>query len=176
MSESSNGKQQECGESHDLYHYTGDLSKGLWFGRCLLASLAVLFLMDLGSTGFLLPDEPRYASIGRAMAETGDLITPGLDGAGWFEKPPLLYWTTAAALRFGLHDEWAARLPMALLSIAFLAFFYTFLRRELSPAHRPDRNRNPGDLGRLDRLQLRRRSRPSHVGRTQRSSAAHHFR
>jgi len=90
--------------------------------------------MNLGSTGFLLPDEPRYASIGRAMAETGDLITPRLDGAGWFEKPPLLYWTTAAGLRFGLHDEWAARLPMALLGIAFLVFFYTFLRRELSPA------------------------------------------
>ena len=109
------------------------MSKGLWFGRLLLASLAVLFLMNLGSTGFLLPDEPRYASIGRAMAETGDLITPRLDGADWFEKPPLLYWTTAAALRFGLHDEWAARLPLVLLSIGFLAFFYMLLRREFSP-------------------------------------------
>jgi 4-amino-4-deoxy-L-arabinose transferase-like glycosyltransferase len=68
------------------------------------------------------------------MAETGDLVTPRLDGAGWFEKPPLIYWTTAAALRFGFHNEWAARLPQALLSIAFLVFFYTLLRREFSPA------------------------------------------
>jgi 4-amino-4-deoxy-L-arabinose transferase-like glycosyltransferase len=106
----------------------------LWFGRFLLAALAVLYLMNLGSTGFLGPDEPRYASIGRAMAETGDLVTPRLDGAGWFEKPPLLYWTTATALRFGLHNEWAARLPLALLSTAFLVFFYSLLRREFSSA------------------------------------------
>src|SRR5258708_6657517 len=89
--------------------------------------------MNLGSTGFLGPDEPRYASIGRAMAETGDFVTPRLDGAGWFEKPPLLYWTVAAATRLGFHDEWAARLPQALLSIGFLLFFYGLLRREFSP-------------------------------------------
>jgi 4-amino-4-deoxy-L-arabinose transferase-like glycosyltransferase len=98
-----------------------------------LAALAVLYLMNLGSAGFLGPDEPRYASIGRAMAETGDLVTPRLDGAGWFEKPPLLYWTTAAATRFGFRDEWAARLPMALLSIAFLVFYYGLLQKEFSP-------------------------------------------
>jgi 4-amino-4-deoxy-L-arabinose transferase-like glycosyltransferase len=89
--------------------------------------------MNLGSAGFLGPDEPRYASIGRAMAETGDLITPRLDGAGWFEKPPLLYWTTAATTRLGFRDEWAARLPMALLSIAFLVFYYSLIQREFSP-------------------------------------------
>ena len=105
----------------------------MWFGRCLVAALAVLYLMNLGSAGFLGPDEPRYASIGRAMAETGDLVTPRLDGAPWFEKPPLLYWTTAAATRLGFRDEWAARLPLALLSIAFLVFFFNLLQREFSP-------------------------------------------
>jgi 4-amino-4-deoxy-L-arabinose transferase-like glycosyltransferase len=105
----------------------------LWFGRCLLIGLAVLYLMNLGSAGFLGPDEPRYASIGRAMAETGDLVTPRLDGAGWFEKPPLLYWTTAAATRLGFRDESAARLPMALLSIAFVVFYFFLLQREFSP-------------------------------------------
>lgn len=105
----------------------------MWFGRCLLIGLAILYLMNLGSAGFLGPDEPRYASIGRAMAETGDLVTPRLDGAGWFEKPPLLYWTTAAFNRLGFRDEWAARLPMALLSIAFLVFFYGLLQRQFSP-------------------------------------------
>jgi 4-amino-4-deoxy-L-arabinose transferase-like glycosyltransferase len=110
------------------------LPQSLLFGRCLLAALAVLYLMNLGSAGFLGPDEPRYASIGRAMAETGDLVTPRLDGAPWFEKPPLLYWTTAAATRLGLHDEWAARLPLALLTIAFLVFFYSLLQRKFSPS------------------------------------------
>jgi len=98
----------------------------------LLSVLAALYLLSLGGTGFVAADEPRYASLGRAMAETGDLITPRLDGAGWFEKPPLLYWTTALATRLGFHDEWAARLPVALISLAFLGFFWAVLKREFS--------------------------------------------
>jgi 4-amino-4-deoxy-L-arabinose transferase-like glycosyltransferase len=83
------------------------------------------------------PDEPRYASIGRSMAVTGDFITPRLNEKPWFEKPPLLYWMIAAGnwLRLGLgfNDEWAARLPVALASIAFLIFFGDVLSREFSP-------------------------------------------
>lgn len=79
------------------------------------------------------PDEPRYASIGRAMAQSGDLITPRLDGHPWFEKPPLLYWTVALGNRLVGSDEWAARLPIALISIAFLIFLGSVLAREFSP-------------------------------------------
>jgi 4-amino-4-deoxy-L-arabinose transferase-like glycosyltransferase len=99
----------------------------------LLAAFAWIYLFGLGSAGFLGPDEPRYASIGREMARSGDWVTPRLNGSPWFEKPPLLYWTTAAANRLGLQDEWAARLPVALMSLAFLAFFHRGLRREFSP-------------------------------------------
>src|ERR1700684_3990932 len=79
------------------------------------------------------PHEPRYASIGRAMAHSGDLITPRLNGHAWFEKPPLLYWTVALGNRLVRSEEWAARLPVALISIAFLAFFGSVLAREFSP-------------------------------------------
>ena len=100
---------------------------------CLLAALLLLYIFSLGRVGFGLdPDEPRYASIGRDMDRSGDWITPRLYGAGWFEKPPLLYWMTAAATRIGLRDEWAARLPVALLSLAFLVFFYFVLEREFN--------------------------------------------
>lgn len=99
---------------------------------CLIAALILLYLTRLGGVGFLGPDEPRYASIGRAMAHTGDWITPRLDGQPWFEKPPLLYWTTAAGHGLGLSDEWAARLPVALISLAFLWFFHRTLEREFS--------------------------------------------
>ena len=78
------------------------------------------------------PDEPRYASIGREMANSGDWVTPRLNGSPWFEKPPLIYWMTGVANRLGLRDEWAARLPVALMSLAFLAFFFETLRREFS--------------------------------------------
>jgi 4-amino-4-deoxy-L-arabinose transferase-like glycosyltransferase len=112
-----------------------------------LAALAIGFATliclfgHLGAIGLLGPDEPRYAWIARAMAETGDWITPRLYGSPWFEKPILYYWT--AAIGFGLHlpPEWAARLPSALaalvaaLGIAWLGWkHYGFEECPWSPA------------------------------------------
>jgi 4-amino-4-deoxy-L-arabinose transferase len=76
------------------------------------------------------PDEPRYAAIGQAVAQTGDWITPRLWGKPWFEKPPLLYWLTAAAFKAGLGKDMAPRLPVAILSVGFLIYFFITLRRE----------------------------------------------
>src|ERR1700748_3390543 len=76
------------------------------------------------------PDAPRYAFIGGAMARSGDWITPRLWGQPWFEKPALLYWMTAAAFRLGLGTDLAPRLPVALLSLAFLACFWGRMRIE----------------------------------------------
>ncbi len=109
-------------------HYTEDLSRS-W----LIFPLLLLYLLHLGGVGFLGPDEPRYASIGREIARTGDWITPHLDGLPWFEKPPLTYWLIATSHVAGLPDEWAARLPEALISAAFLIFFYRTLAREFTP-------------------------------------------
>ena len=95
--------------------------------------MLLLYVLHLGGVGFLGPDEPRYASVGREMARSGDWITPRLDGQPWFEKPPLTYWLTAAGHLARLPDEWAARLPEALISVAFLVFFYLTLAREFSP-------------------------------------------
>lgn len=89
-----------------------------------------LYFFRLGGAGLIGPDEPRYAWIGRAMAETGDWVTPRLWGQPWFEKPALLYWMTGAAFRLGLGPDVAPRLPVALLSVGFLAFYWWILRRE----------------------------------------------
>ena len=99
----------------------------------LIFPLLLLYLLHLGGVGLLGPDEPRYASIGREMARSGDWITPRLDGQPWFEKPPLTFWLTAIGHFLHLPGEWAARLPPALLSVAFLVFFYRVLAREFSP-------------------------------------------
>ena len=82
-----------------------------------LVTLVALFA-NLGAIGLVGPDETRYAWIARAMAETGDWVTPKLWGAPWFEKPVLYYW--AAAIGFGMHlpAEWAARLPSAFAAVA----------------------------------------------------------
>jgi 4-amino-4-deoxy-L-arabinose transferase-like glycosyltransferase len=90
----------------------------------------LVYFYDLSATGLLGPDEPRYASIAREMARSGDWITPRLWGAPWFEKPALLYWLSGLGFRLGLSTELAPRLPGALLAVAFLAFYWWTLRRE----------------------------------------------
>jgi 4-amino-4-deoxy-L-arabinose transferase-like glycosyltransferase len=71
----------------------------------------------LGAFGLVGPDEPRYVWIARAMAQTGDWVTPRLFGRPWFEKPPLYYWTAAIGFRLYLSAEWAARLPSAFAAL-----------------------------------------------------------
>ncbi len=80
--------------------------------------------------GMLSHDEPRYAAIGREMAQSGDWITPRLWGSPWFEKPPLLYWMIAAGFKLGLSEDLAPRLPVALMSAGFLLLFFHRIRRE----------------------------------------------
>jgi 4-amino-4-deoxy-L-arabinose transferase-like glycosyltransferase len=91
------------------------------------AVLYFCFFSRAGAFGMIGPDEPRYASIARAMAETGDWVTPRLDGQPWFEKPVLYYWGAAAAFRLLGVNDFSARLPSAIfatlaaLSLAWLA-------------------------------------------------------
>jgi 4-amino-4-deoxy-L-arabinose transferase-like glycosyltransferase len=96
----------------------------------ITAGLFFLYFFGLTRTGLIGPDEPRYAAIGRAMAATGDWVTPRLWGSPWFEKPALLYWMTAADFKLGLGADLAPRLPVALTSVAFLIYFFVVLKRE----------------------------------------------
>lgn len=90
----------------------------------------VLYFSGLGGVGMLGPDEPRYAAIAREMARSGDWVTPRLWGSAWLEKPPLTYWLGAVGFRLGLNQELAPRVPVAMLSVAFLLLYYRMLRRE----------------------------------------------
>lgn len=95
----------------------------------LAGGLGMVYLSGLDGAGLVGPDEPRYASIGRAMAQSGDWVTPRLWGDAWFEKPPLLYWMQAAGRLAGLNDDLAPRLPVALLSILYLLAHFLLVRR-----------------------------------------------
>jgi len=91
-----------------------------------------LFFYGLGSFGLLGADEPRYAQIGAEMLERHDWIVPTLNGAPWLEKPALLYWCEMASYGvFGVHD-WAARVPVALMTTAMVLAIYFFARRFMS--------------------------------------------
>lgn len=76
--------------------------------------LALWFGYGLSNRALWSPDEGRYSEIPREMVETGDWITPRLNGIKYFEKPALFYWLQAVSIKlFGL-DEWALRLWTAL--------------------------------------------------------------
>jgi 4-amino-4-deoxy-L-arabinose transferase-like glycosyltransferase len=91
----------------------------------LLAAL-VIWCGNLEYRKLSLSDEGRYSEIPRYMALSDDWVTPRLNGIKYFEKPPLQYWTTAAAYEvFGEH-HWTARSWPALTGfLGILLIFYT---------------------------------------------------
>jgi 4-amino-4-deoxy-L-arabinose transferase-like glycosyltransferase len=107
----------------------GNIQIPLWSIPLVLAVLYVCLFSGLGALGLLGPDEPRYAAIARAMAETHDWITPRLWGTPWFEKPVLYYWAAGISMRIFGVSEFSARLPSALGALlAVLAVAWTALR------------------------------------------------
>ena len=82
----------------------------------LLALFAIVWFAGIGYRDLIKTDEGRYAEIAREMVASGDWLTPRLDDLKYFEKPPLQYWTTAAAYTVLGENEFAARLWPTLLS------------------------------------------------------------
>ncbi len=97
----------------------------------LAAFLLLLLTFRLGGRGLNEPDEGRYANIALAMVQHGDWWEPRMSGYGHYDKPPLIYWTTALSLRLFGANEWAARAPSllgALLALVGLGWAGARLR------------------------------------------------
>ena len=94
----------------------------------ILLTLAVisffLFFYKLGGIGMLGPDEPRYAAIASGMLQSGDYITPRLNGETWFEKPVLYYWLGALGYKILGLNERGARFPSALAATLTVFLVY----------------------------------------------------
>jgi 4-amino-4-deoxy-L-arabinose transferase-like glycosyltransferase len=68
------------------------------------------------------------AQIARNMLQSGDWVTARLNGVAYLEKSPLIYWMMAVSMAvFGPHD-WAARIPLALLTVGLCWLTYRFAR------------------------------------------------
>ncbi len=117
--------------------------------RLLLLVLAcgiALFLWRLGSTGLVDETPPLFAASARAMAETGDWLTPRVNGLPRYDKPPLVYWLMGLGFlvpgqaNWNPLGSWAASLPSALASVGvMLALAATLLRwPQPSPAATPN--------------------------------------
>jgi len=98
-------------------------------GRCwvLLLVTALVFLANAVVPPHLMDDvDAVQAQIARNMLQSGDWVTPRLDGVPYLEKSPMIYWMMAVSFRvFGVHD-WAARLPLCLSCMLLCWTLYRF--------------------------------------------------
>ncbi|MEO0453573.1 MAG: glycosyltransferase family 39 protein [Verrucomicrobiota bacterium] len=93
----------------------------VWISAVLVA---VLYLY--GSLKPVIYDETegQYAGAAKEMLERGDWLIPSNNGVPRFQKPPIQYWLMMGSMKvFGV-NEFAARLPNALATLAWLAAVY----------------------------------------------------
>ncbi len=107
---------------------------GRWARLLLAAGVVVLYSHRLGAAGLFELDEARYAAVAREMVESGDWLVPRLNGITHLTKPPLAYWSAAAAFRLLGPTETAARLGPLAAALATLAAVWGIGRRLAGPA------------------------------------------
>ncbi len=88
----------------------------------------VLFGYRLGVAGLMDPDEGRYAEIAREILTLRDWLIPHLNLFPYLEKPPLVYWLTAASFKVLGQTELAARLPSAAAALGGVLLAYALAR------------------------------------------------
>ena len=96
----------------------------------LLATASLLLFLNLGQLGLTDPGEGSNAETAREMLESGDWMTPTLNGEPLFTKPVFIYWLMSSAYRlFGI-SEFSARIPsaigMAILTLLMYGFLTSF--------------------------------------------------
>jgi len=89
-----------------------------------------LYFVGLGSYPLLDPDEPVYGQVAREMAGGAGWLSPHLNGALWFDKPPLFYWLLALSVSIFGPTEFACRLPSALAALGLIGLVYTLAQRD----------------------------------------------
>jgi 4-amino-4-deoxy-L-arabinose transferase-like glycosyltransferase len=93
----------------------------LWFAICGLRPLSV-------------PDEGRYPEVAREMLQSGDYVTPHLNGVAFLDKPILYYWLQTVSFRVLGVNNWSVRLMPVLFGVfgavlVFMASWQLFNRR-----------------------------------------------
>ena len=86
----------------------------------------IIFILGLGNTGLVDETPPLFASAARAMSESGDWLTPKVNGMFRFDKPPLIYWLMGFFYSLPKNETWdslgtfSARLPSAFGSLLLM--------------------------------------------------------
>ena len=116
-----------------------------WRPRSIALIVLAWFVLHIGclfTPGLLDDVDSIYIEIARSMLLRHDYVTPTIDGIRFFDKPPLMYWLASGSMAVFGQSDWAARLPLALLTLALLVATYALglrLFAAISPAAHPDR-------------------------------------
>jgi 4-amino-4-deoxy-L-arabinose transferase-like glycosyltransferase len=92
-----------------------------WPGFLIALMWLFIWLIPLGTRVLVSADEGRYAALSLGMLQSGDWLTPRLNGVLYFFKPPLQYWGGALAMAALGVNEFAARLYPALSGLFTVA-------------------------------------------------------
>ena len=96
----------------------------LFFTAIFIRLLAAFFLPVID------PSEARYAEIARKLVEVNDWITLYHDyGMPFWAKPPLSTWLSSIGMLFFGINEFAARLPLFLISLGIVGLVYSFAKQ-----------------------------------------------
>lgn len=99
--------------------------KGATLDCLIIGSVAfLLYFIFLGSYPLTIPDEGRYSDIVRIMLQSGNYVTPLLNGIPFLDKPPLYFWIQTFFARLIGLNEWGLRLwPVIIAVIGCIATY-----------------------------------------------------
>ena len=102
--------------------------------RKIILTLAGLWLLLYASFALFSPPllddaDSVHAEVGREMVARHEWITLYANGIRYLEKAPLMYWSMAASFTLFGPQDWAARLPLAIATLALFLVVYETGRR-----------------------------------------------
>jgi 4-amino-4-deoxy-L-arabinose transferase-like glycosyltransferase len=102
--------------------------------RKIILTLTGLWLLLYASFALFSPPllddaDSVHAEVAREMVLRHDWITLYANGIRYLEKAPLLYWSMAASFTLFGAQDWAARLPLAVATLALFLVVYATGRR-----------------------------------------------
>ncbi|MBW2260983.1 MAG: glycosyltransferase family 39 protein [Deltaproteobacteria bacterium] len=101
-----------------------------WLVPAAVAVVGALVVLPLlGSSGLWDPHESVAAEVAREAARDGAWLPLTFDGEPAASLPPLFYWIQASFMMVTGTSEWAVRLPLALLGVAWLVAVWALASR-----------------------------------------------
>ena len=101
----------------------------LLIGLSLALGVFLFNFVGSGVVEFFRHTEADRSLIGWEMLQRGDFLIPHLLGSVILTKPPLFYWSIAAAISFfGSAAEWVVRFPSVVAASSVIFVHYLFLR------------------------------------------------